>query len=85
MSQVAVHDYTLNATNSSLAIEQGLAEAEWYTCPVPRAEMHKLLVRRDGPAIRDTLLWFALLGGFGAWGYACWGSPWATIPFCSTA
>ena len=24
-----------------------------------------LLARRDGPAIRDTILWFALLGGFG--------------------
>ena len=81
MSQTAALDYSLIGANSTLAIEKGLAEADWYTCPVPKAEMRKLLERRNGPAIRDTLLWFTLLLGFGGWAYAWWGSPWAIIPF----
>ena len=43
--------------------------------------MRKLLERRDGPALRDTLIWFALLFGFGYWGYSWWGSVWAIFPF----
>ncbi|MGA2257217.1 MAG: NADH:ubiquinone reductase (Na(+)-transporting) subunit F [Thermoguttaceae bacterium] len=81
MSQIAVADYRLTIANSARAVERGLAEADWYTCPVPKAEVRKLLERRNGPAIRDTLLWFMLLLGFGAWGYEWWGSAWAIIPF----
>jgi fatty acid desaturase len=67
-------DYSLTGENSTKAIERGLAEADWYQSPVPRAEMRKLLERRDGPAIRDTILWFALLGLTG-WGtFALWGT-----------
>ena len=69
MAQTATADYSLTGANAARAVEKGLAEADWYTCPVPKAEMRKLLERRDGPAIRDTLLWFALLVGFGVWGY----------------
>ena len=54
-------DYGLTGVNSTRAIERGLAEADWYQCPVPRETMRSLLERRDGPAIRDTLLWFALI------------------------
>ncbi len=76
-----VADYSLTGVNAATAVEKGLAEADWYTCPVPKSEMRKLLVRRDGPAIRDTLIWFALLAGFGYWAYSWWGSIWAVIPF----
>ncbi len=51
-------DYSLTGVNASLAVEKGLAEAEWYQCPVPRDTMRQLLERHDGPAIRDTILWF---------------------------
>jgi Na+-transporting NADH:ubiquinone oxidoreductase subunit F len=44
-------DYSLTGANSKLAIEKGLAEAEWYQYPVPREVMRALLERRDGPAI----------------------------------
>ena len=47
--------YVLAATIRA-AIERGLAEADWYQCPVPRETMRSLLERRDGPAIRDTPL-----------------------------
>ncbi|MBP6507044.1 MAG: NADH:ubiquinone reductase (Na(+)-transporting) subunit F [Opitutaceae bacterium] len=74
-------DYSLIGVNAAAAVEQGLAEAEWYQCAVPRAEMRRLLERRDGPAIRDTLLWFALLLGSGYATYVLWGSWWAAIPY----
>ncbi|MFM8982467.1 MAG: hypothetical protein ACKOLA_06085, partial [Spartobacteria bacterium] len=32
-------DYSLTGENSTKAIERGLAEADWYQSPVPRAEM----------------------------------------------
>jgi Na+-transporting NADH:ubiquinone oxidoreductase subunit F len=74
-------DYSLTGNNAAAAVEHGLAEADWYQCPVPRAEMRKLLERRDGPAIRDTLLWFALILLSGYATYALWGSWWAAIPY----
>lgn len=74
-------DYSLTGENAARAIERGLAEADWYQCPVPRAEMRKLLERRDGPAIRDTLIWFALLFGFATGTILLWGSWWAAIPY----
>ena len=62
-------DYSLTGVNAELAIEKGLAEADWYQCAVPRETMRELLVRRNGPAIRDTILWFALIlgAGFATW------------------
>jgi Na+-transporting NADH:ubiquinone oxidoreductase subunit F len=74
-------DYSLTGVNSTAAVEKGLAEAEWYQCPVPRETMRSLLQRRDGPAIRDTILWFALIFGAGYLTYALWGTWWAVIPY----
>jgi len=56
MTTIIANDYSLTGVNSTRAIERGLAEADWYTCPVPRATMRELLTRRNGPAIRDTLI-----------------------------
>jgi MocE subfamily Rieske [2Fe-2S] domain protein len=74
-------DYSLTGNNAAKAIEMGLAEADWYQTPVPRKALRGLLERRDGPALRDTLLWFALLG-LTAWGtVALWGSWWVVLPY----
>lgn len=78
---VRLNDYSLVGRDTALAIEKGLAEAAWYEAPVPRQKMRELLQRRDGPAIRDTLLWFALIIGSGVAGYLLWGSWWAILPF----
>ena len=74
-------DYSLTGENASRAIERGLAEADWYQCPVPRATMRKLLERRDGPALRDTAIWFALIIGSGIATYFLWGTWWAVLPY----
>ena len=54
-------DYSLTGINASRSIELGLAEADWYQSPIKRVEMRKLLSRKDGPAIRDTLLLITIL------------------------
>jgi Na+-transporting NADH:ubiquinone oxidoreductase subunit F len=74
-------DYSLTGVNATLAIEKGLAEADWYQCAVPRATMRQLLDRRDGPAIRNTLLWFALIFASGFATYLLWGTWWAILPY----
>jgi MocE subfamily Rieske [2Fe-2S] domain protein len=74
-------DYSLTGVNSTLAVEKGLAEADWYQCVVPREIMREMLERRDGPAIRDTILWFALIIGTGYATWRLWGSWWAILPY----
>lgn len=74
-------DYSLTGVNAALAVERGLAEADWYQCPLPRATLHELLVRRDGPALRDTALWFALILGSGAAALALRSSAWFVLPY----
>ena len=74
-------DYSLTGINATLAVEKGLAEADWYQCAVPRAAMRGLLERRDGPAIRDTILWFALILGSAAATYLLRGSLWMLLPY----
>jgi Na(+)-translocating NADH:ubiquinone oxidoreductase F subunit len=76
-------DYSLVGRESALAVERGLAEATWYTSPVDKALMRELLRRRDWPALRDTLLWFALIGTSGYCAYLLWqaGSAWAIVAF----
>jgi Na+-transporting NADH:ubiquinone oxidoreductase subunit F len=73
--------YQLTEENRALAIEKGLVSATWYTTPIEREKLREILIRRDGPAARDTLLWFALLITSGACGFLLWGSWWAIIPF----
>ena len=76
-------DYSLVGPSAQRAQELGLAEADWYQSPVPRDTMRQLLQRRNGPAIRDTIIWFSLLGLFGALGVLLWGSWWAILPFAA--
>jgi Na(+)-translocating NADH:ubiquinone oxidoreductase F subunit len=74
-------DYAVNEENRAKAIMRGLVSAPWYTPPVDRDAMRQLLIRRDGPAIRDTLIWFGLLILSGYTGSLLWGTWWAIIPF----
>ena len=76
-----IRDYSLTGVNAALAVEKGLAEADWYSPPVPKAELRKLLARRNGPAIRDTALLAALLLATGCATVALRGVWWAVIPY----
>jgi fatty acid desaturase len=73
-------DYSLVGESTKTALEQGLASAEWYHTDVQRNEMKQLMKRSDDAAIRDTLLWFALIIGSALGGIYFWGSWWC-VPF----
>ena len=81
MSALIENRYILSKENSEQALAKGLAEATWYKTPVPKAKIRELLVRRDGPAIRDTLLWFSMIFVAGYCAYRWWGKWWAIFPF----
>jgi fatty acid desaturase len=65
---VTQRDYSLVGRDGQLALDRGLAGADWYRSPIPRKRLKELMQRRDGPAVRDTLLWFAALGLTGGLG-----------------
>ena len=73
-------DYSLLGRDSRYAEEHHLVSADWYRPPIPRARLKDFMRRSDGPAIRDTLIWFAafLVSGGLAWHF--WPGPWC-IPF----
>jgi fatty acid desaturase len=77
---MAARDYGLTGADGHEAVARGLASAQWYSTPIDRKIMKDLMRRSDGPAIRDTLIWFGALLVSGAAGYALWGSWWAVIP-----
>jgi Na+-transporting NADH:ubiquinone oxidoreductase subunit F len=74
-------DYSLIGAESQKAIEMGLADAEWYKSPIPREKMLEILVRKDGPAIRDTIIWFGLIFGSGYLVFQLWGSWFVIFPY----
>ena len=74
-------DYSLTGQTGKEAMANGLAEADWYQCPIAKDKMKQLLARRDWPGIRDTFLWFGGLIACGVAGFMLWGTLWAIIPF----
>ena len=73
-------DYCLLGRDAKLAEEMGLASAQWYQCPMPRKRLKDLMQRRDAPAIRDSLIWFASFLISGGLAYYFW-PTWAALPF----
>lgn len=77
---VETRDYSLTGPSSKRAIELGLASAKWYHPDVPKKEMKALMRRKDGPALRDTAIWFGLLILTALGGIYFWGT-WTSVPF----
>jgi len=74
-------DYSVTGPECGLAKEQGLANGEFYTCPIPRQRLRELMKRKNGPGIIHTLTWFALLAASGYVAYLSWGTWWAIPAF----
>jgi fatty acid desaturase len=72
-------DYSLLGRDSELATERGLVAAEWYHSELPRKRMKQLMRRSDGPALRDTALWLALLAATGTAAVVTRGG-WVCVP-----
>ncbi len=79
--EFAQRDYSIIGPENKRAEERGLANAQWYACRIPRQRMKELMQRRDGPAIRDTIIWFGLMIVSGVLGYFTWGTWWAVPCF----
>ena len=79
-SRSKTRDYSLTGRDTARAMESGLAAAEWYHTDVPRKQMKELMQRSDGPAMRDTIIWFAALILSAAGAIYFWGSWWC-VPF----
>lgn len=77
---IAGRDYSLVGEQNRIALESGLANAQWYQTPIPRPKLRELMKRSDGPAIRDTLIWVAAFIVTGVGGGYFWGSWWG-VPF----
>jgi fatty acid desaturase len=73
-------NYSLLGPDGARAVETGLAAAEWYHTDVPRKVMKDLMQRRDGPALRDTVLLYGAMILFAGIGIALWPSWWSA-PF----
>jgi fatty acid desaturase len=73
--------YRLVGGDGERAVAAGLANAQWYKCAVPRPLMKELMQRSDAPAIRDTVLWYALIIGSGVLAYLAWGGAWSIPAF----
>ena len=58
------------------AEQLGLTNATWYRCDIPRPVMKQLMARKDGPAIRDTVQWYALIFAAGLIMLYAAGSSW---------
>lgn len=74
-------DYSLTGSEGKRAAEKGLVSASWYTPSISRRRLKELMQRRDGPAIRDTLIWFGALAASGWLGFHFWGTWWAVPAF----
>ena len=73
-------DYTLTGESARQAVERGLVSAKWYHTDIDRKALRDLMERKDGPAIRDTILWLGLLALFAGVGIWLWPSWWS-VPF----
>jgi fatty acid desaturase len=79
--EITKRDYSLIGRETKLAEERGLANAQWYACKIPRARLKELMQRRDGPAIRDTVIWLGGLVISGVLGFLAWRTWWAVPCF----
>jgi Na+-transporting NADH:ubiquinone oxidoreductase subunit F len=77
----AVRDYSIVGPERERAIDGGLVDAQWYTSPIDHEQLRQLMQRRNGPAVRDTVLWVVLLVGFGYLAHLTWGTWWMIPAF----
>src|SRR5882724_11344593 len=76
-----VRDYSLLGADGQAAVAAGLVGATWYVPPISRKKLGELMKRRNGPAIRDTLIWLSALSLSATAAVVLWGSWWAVAPF----
>jgi fatty acid desaturase len=79
--QFDADEYRLVGGAGERARAAGLVNANWYKCAVPRPVLKELMQRSDALAIRDTLLWYALIVAAGLLAWCSLGTAWALPAF----
>jgi fatty acid desaturase/nitrite reductase/ring-hydroxylating ferredoxin subunit len=74
-------DYSLDGPSSKLAVERGLANAEWFQPAIDPATLRALQVRTDRRAAIEVALWVVLLVGSGIWAWTTVWSWWSIPAF----
>ncbi len=74
-------DYSLTGTSARLAVERGLANAEWFAPTIDQDRLRDLQRRTDLRATVDVVLWLALLVATGVWAYSTIWSLWSIPAF----
>ena len=74
-------EYSLLGRDAKRAEKIGLSNAQWYSAPIPRARLKELMKRSDGPAIRDTIIWFASFFVTAGLAIYFFPSPWSFLFF----
>ena len=72
-------EYSLLGRDGARAMTEGLAGARWYQTDIPRKQLAELMQRRDGPAIRDTIILFTAMAALGTTGAILFPS-WLALP-----
>lgn len=65
-------DVSLVGPESRQAIKKGLASGTWFVPKIDRKTLRVLMKRDNWHAVRDTVLLFAIIGGFGYLSYVAW-------------
>lgn len=73
-------DYSLTGEAAARAIDAGLDRIRWYRTDIDKKALKQIMQRKDGPAIRDTAIWFLILGTSGLGATEFWGTFWC-LPF----
>ena len=77
---MVLRDYDLLGSSGKRAVDIGLAAAEWYHSDVSRQEMKELMRRSDGPALRDSVIYYGAMILLAVLGIYLWPSWWSA-PF----
>lgn len=73
-------DYALTGETGRAACADGSASPAWYRTAVDPADIRALMVKSDAIALRDTLIWLAVMGVSAGLAVALWPSWWSA-PF----
>ena len=74
-------EYDLTAEATERARAAGLVNANWFKPAVDRPLLKSLMQRGDAAAIRDTVIWYAVIGASGVLAWFALGTVWAVPAF----
>ena len=75
-----MRNYDLVSSARDAAQENRLVSPKWYQTDIDRKILKQLLLRDDAPAMRDIIIFYGLMAGFGLCAVMMMTS-WLSLPF----